>query len=182
MRSTRSPGIVPRRWRAAALAVACALAPAVAPAQSAPEYRIKAAFLYNFALYTDWPSTVGSTLNLCVHGGDPFGETIGTIADKPIGDRRLSVLRNVPLGALSSCQIVFVSSAASATLPGVVDRLRDQTVLVIAETPGAARAGAALNLTVVDGRVGFEANVSAAQAARVKLSSRLLRLATEVVP
>ena len=41
-----------------------------------PEYRLKAAFLYNFAAFTEWPADVGSTLNLCVYGQDPFGEDL----------------------------------------------------------------------------------------------------------
>ena len=41
-----------------------------------PEYRLKAAFLYNFAVFTEWPADVGSTLNLCVYGQDPFGEDL----------------------------------------------------------------------------------------------------------
>ena len=174
------------RPRAAGFATACALAgvlaPAVALPQGASEYRVKAAFLYNFALYTEWPDGVGPTINVCLHGGDPFGADIDALKDKKVGDRRLAVLRNVPLGALTSCQVVFVTPAATAALPRVVERLRDQPALVVADTPGGARAGAALNLPIADGRVAFEANVAAAQSAHLKLSSRLLRLAVEVVP
>ena len=62
----------------------------VAPAawsDGLPEYRLKAAFLYNFAVFTEWPSDVGKTLNLCVFGDDPFGPEIDGLEGKAAGER-----------------------------------------------------------------------------------------------
>ena len=58
---------------------------AIARAEEFPEYRLKAAFLFNFAVYTDWPAEVGSTLNLCIYGADPFGRDVDGLQGKAVG-------------------------------------------------------------------------------------------------
>ena len=152
----------------------------LARADDLPEYRLKAAFLYNFALFTEWPAEVGSTLNLCIHGSDPFGKELDALAGKAVGARSLAVQRKGSSEPLKACHIVFIAAPAIASLPRVLDELRDTPALTVADTPGAARQGVALNMAVVQNRIAFEANLQAARAAHLNLSSKLLRLATEV--
>ena len=89
--------------------------------------------------------------------------------------------RKVGIDALKGCQIVFIAPAAAAQLPRVLDALDGQTVLTVADSAGAARQGVALNMAVNQNKVSFEANLKAARAAKLNLSSKLLRLATEVI-
>lgn len=152
-----------------------------ARAQDVSEYRLKAAFLYNFALFTEWPADLDGALNLCVYGGDPFGVEIEPLNGKKVGARGLTVQRKGQLDALKGCQIVFVSNAAIGQLPRVLEIMRGLAALTITDTPGAVQQGATLNMSVAQGRVTFEANLNAARSARLSLSSKLLRLATEVV-
>ena len=155
-------------------------APAAYP-QPVSEYRIKAAFLYNFALFTEWPADTGHSLNLCIYGADPFGENVDELDGKPVGERLLAV-RRMPAGAsLAGCQIVFISPSAISAISGVLGKLQGGTVLTVADTPGAAQSGVALNMSVAQNKVAFEANLSAARAAGLNLSSKLLRLATRVI-
>ena len=156
------------------------LTPSQALADELPEYRLKAAFLYNFALFTEWPSEVGNTLTLCIVGRDPFGLDIDELQGKPVGQRSISLQRKGVGDSLKSCQLVFVATSAIGNLARVLDELRERPVLTVADSPGAARQGVALNMAVVQNRVTFEANLQAARAARLNLSSKLLRLATEV--
>jgi YfiR/HmsC-like len=146
-----------------------------------PEYRLKAAFLYNFALFTEWPADTGSTLNLCVYGRDPFGEEIDALQGKPVGARRLVVRRITSSEELTHCQVVFIVNPSGDGIARVLSTLRGATVLTVADAPGAARQGVALNMNVVNNKITFEANLSAARAANLKLSSKLLSLATEVL-
>jgi YfiR/HmsC-like len=170
------------RARLAALALAlCACAPAARAADDLPEYRLKAAFLYNFALFTEWPAAVGGTLQLCVFGTDPFGAELDGLHGKAVGERSIAVQRKTGIDGLKGCQIVFIAPAAAAQLPKVLDALEGQTVLTVADNAGAARQGVALNMAVSRNKVSFEANLKAARAARLNLSSKLLRLATEVI-
>ncbi len=170
-----------RAWFTAVLLALCACAPAVHAADDLPEYRLKAAFLYNFALFTEWPADVGSTLRLCVFGPDPFGAELDGLQGKAVGERSIAVQRKTGLDGLKGCQIVFVAPAAAGQLPRVLEALEGQTVLTVADSPGAARQGVALNMAVSQNKVSFEANLKAARAARLNLSSKLLRLATEVI-
>ena len=149
-------------------------------ADDLPEYRLKAAFLYNFALFAEWPNEVGGTLNLCVHGQDPFGSELDALQGKAVGARSITVQRKAGGESLKGCQVAFIAASAIGSLSRVIAEARDNNVLTIADSPGAARQGVALNMAVVQNKITFEANLGAARAARITLSSKLLRLATEV--
>ena len=151
-----------------------------AAADELPEYRLKAAFLYNFALFTDWPADVGVALNLCIYGPDPFGEEINGLEGKTVGERNIVLRRKADGESLKACQIVFVSAAAIGNLSRVLAEVRGQPILTVADSPGAGKQGVALNMAVVKNKITFEANLQAARAARLNLSSKLLRLATDV--
>jgi hypothetical protein len=172
-------------WRAlarAALLLLALLSPAAhAQHSDTPEYRVKAAFLYNFAAFTEWPADVGGTLNLCIVGPDPFRAELEPLQGKAVGGRSLAVHRRAVGAALGDCQIVYVGSEAAGQLPRVADALRGQPALIVSDAAGALQHGAMLNMTVVNSRITFEASVVAARAARLALSSKLLRLATGVV-
>lgn len=170
-----------RAWFTAVLLALCAVAPAARAADDLPEYRLKTAFLYNFALFTEWPADVGSTLRLCVFGPDPFGAELDGLQGKAVGERSIAVQRKTSLDGLKSCQLVFIAPAATGQVPRVLEALEGHSVLTVADSAGAARQGVALNMAVSQNKVSFEANLKAARAARLNLSSKLLRLATEVI-
>jgi YfiR/HmsC-like len=150
-------------------------------ADDLPEYRLKAEYIYRFAQYTEWPAEVGDTINLCVHGTNPFGAELALLQGKAVENRTIAVMGNVQDSALGSCQIVFVASASAFDVSHVLEQVKGRPVLVVADAPGAARFGVTLNMVMVNSHIAFEANTRAAQAGRINLSSRLLRLATEVI-
>jgi hypothetical protein len=152
-----------------------------ASSQELTEYQLKAAFLYNFAAFTEWPPQVGSVLTLCIYGRDPFGVEIDGLNGKATGTRTLAVQRRTSAAALQGCQIVFIASADIGQLQRLLDSVRGMPVLVVADSPGAAHLGAALNMKLAQGRITFEANLVAARGAGLKLSARMLSLATEVI-
>ena len=170
-----------RAWLYALVLALGASAPAARAADELPEYRLKAAFLYNFALFTEWPADVGNTLRLCVFGPDPFGAELDGLQGKAVGERSITVQRKTSLDGLKHCQIVFIAAAAAGQLPRVLEALDGQTVLTVADSAGATRQGSALNMAVSQNKISFEANLKAARAAKLNLSSKLLRLATEVI-
>jgi hypothetical protein len=170
-----------RVLQGAVLALVVLLGASSAWAQEVPEYRLKAAFLYNFAAFTEWPADVGGTLNLCIYGADPFGAEVEPLNGKTVGARAIEVHRKPSLDALKSCQLVFISATGIGQLPRLLDTVRGMPTLIVADSPGATRQGAALNMSVAQGRVSFEANLVAARSAKLKLSANLLRLATEVI-
>jgi len=145
-----------------------------------PEYRLKAAVLYNFVVFTEWPSEVGPTLNLCILGKDPFGADLDSFQGRPVGARHLAVHRTSGVESLNDCQIVFIASSATGSLSNALAHLRGVPALTVADSLGAAALGVALNMNIVNNKITFEANLAAARGAGLNLSSKLLRLATEV--
>ena len=168
-------------WRSVLLLAALVLLAPPARAQEFSEYRLKAAFVYNFALFTEWPTEVGPTLNLCIHGQDPFGEELDELQGKAVGKRNIALQRKASVDSLKSCQLVFISGPGMRSLPRVLDELRERPALTVADSPGAVRLGVMLNMAVAQNKVTFEANLPAARAARLTLSSKVLRLATGVL-
>lgn len=157
----------------------CASPPALA--DSVAEYRLKAAFLFNFATFTEWPDSVGDKLAVCVYGDDPFGASLDGLANKPIGKRTAVIRHTLSADGLNDCDVVFVTQPVIGNLPRVFDQLERRPVLVVADSPGATQRGVMLNMETTGGKVSFSANLAAARRQGLNLSARLLSLATEVI-
>ena len=151
-----------------------------AHAEDLPEYRLKAAFVYNFMVYAEWPAATGNTLNLCILGSDPFGGEIDGLQGKVTVGRTITLQRKAAGEPVKDCQVVFIAASAIDGLPRLLESLRGRPVLTVADSVGAMQRGVMLNMGMTQGRVTFEANLTAARDAGLSLSSKLLRLATEV--
>jgi hypothetical protein len=176
----------PKVLRPAVLA-ACLLAGAAGAQTPSPlvrEYQIKAAFLYNFAKFTDWPSEVlpetSDTLTLCLFADDPVSEALESIKGKTVKGRRLTIRRIEPGTDLDSCHVLFIGSAEEKRSLQLLQRLQGSSVLTVGEIEHFAEAGGIINFFVERNKVRFEINVSSAEKARLKLSSQLLGLARVV--
>jgi hypothetical protein len=162
------------------LAIGLVLSSSHVFAQATPEYRAKAGFLYNFIAFTEWPSTVGSPLTLCVYGADPFGDELNALQGKTVGGRSLATRQAGSLEQLKSCQVVFIARSAINELPRILETLQSEPVLTIADTPGALDAGVGINMTPRQGKIAFEVNLEVTRNAQLDISSKLLRLASRV--
>jgi hypothetical protein len=151
-------------------------------ALSSNEKALKVAFLYNFALFTEWPANEDGLHFFCILGADAFGQEIDVLHGKQVHGNTIVVLRKALGDSLKSCQVVFIGAQAMGGLQRVLDEVRSSPVLTVADTDGAARQGVALNMTVDRNRLTFEANLQSVRVAQLKLSSKLLRLATKVYP
>ena len=154
--------------------------------ETSREYLIKAAFLYNFAKFTEWPAgsfpDSAAPLDVCVFGEDPFGGALESIAGKTIRGRRVAVHRVASIEAGAACHLLFISASEATRLAGILESLRGRPVLTIAEMPGFARSGGIINLkTNPDDRIRFEINAGIAKRVGLRLSSKLLNLA-EITP
>jgi len=155
--------------------------PSNAQADETAEYTLKAAFLYNFAIFTSWPSHTADSFNLCIYGKDPFNQDLDSLMrKKSVNERKIIIHRINSSDQLNQCQLVFISRAAIGNLANIIDLLKGKAVLTIANSPGVSQQGVVLNMNVNDDKVTFEANLIAARKVGLNLSSQLLRLATEV--
>ncbi len=153
---------------------------------SADEYRIKAAFLFHFAQLVDWPITPGAgahdSLFLCTLGEDPFqGALEDTVAGKAIGSRVLRIRHLKEPEDMDACQILFLGKAQSKRIPALLATLHNAPVLTVGETAGFLESGGIVCFLLEDNRVRFGINLYAAEAAGLKIGSRLLILAQNVL-
>src|SRR6266581_9797133 len=167
-------------WRRALLGVACICfqVPHQASAQSlsSREYEIKAAYLYNFIKYVDWPS-YGDNITIGVLGGNPFGTALAPLNGKVVKGRRLLIKELDSLREAQKCQIIFVSSSEKQRLQEIFENLKFARVLTVGETEGFATSGGMINFVEENNKVHFEINADAARRTGLTISSELLKLA-----
>lgn len=169
-----------RLLRIALLSLCGLLAHDAARAQNLDEYAVKAAFLLNFAAFTEWPESVGKELVLCVVGIDPFGAQLDKLAGRRIGARALLVRRLASLDEGTSCQIVFIARNQAANAPRLIEQSARNATLTVADSEGLGQHGVMINMNLRAERIAFEINASAAKRAGLSISSKLLRLAEAV--
>jgi hypothetical protein len=153
--------------------------------QAAREYEIKAAFLYNFAAYVEWPRAAfpetDSPIVVCVVGADPFdGALERTLQGKTAQGRPLSIRRVATAKEARGSHIVFLPAAESGKVAEVAGILGGTSALLVGEAEGLARKGTVFNFAVEDGRIKLEVNAGAAEKAGLRLGSKLLKIARRV--
>jgi hypothetical protein len=159
----------------------------VGRAQSqADEYRIKAAFLYHFAQLVDWPSgalgDVNQPLGLCTVGDDPFhGELENSVDGKVINGRFVRIRHSKRIQEARNCQILFFGKGDDRQLTEMLMELGNSPILTVGESDRFAQQGGMIQFTLDDNKVRFNINVAAAQKSGLKISSKLLLLAKEVI-
>jgi hypothetical protein len=147
---------------------------------STDEYRVKAAFIYYFIAYTQWPDNIDKTLNLCIYGKDFFGHEIDQLQTRPVNQFAIAVSRLTDLEKVHQCQALFISKSETAYFSSILDRLQGETILTIADSTHAAKKGVNINMHLVENKVKFEINLGTARHAGLTISARLLQLATKI--
>ncbi|SRR5579871_1534410 len=173
--------------RGVALALALGLGLLAGPltrvyAQETDETHVKAAFLFNFAKFAEWPAATfkspSDPFRYCVVGSPATARVLTEITAGKTVDGHPLLIQPLPEGTVSpSCQILFVSGSAMAKTRILLGDLKGKSVLTVGETPGFTAGYGIVNFIVEDGRVRFEINPQAAEQAHLQLSSRLLSLA-----
>ena len=152
------------------------------PGQMAEEYPIKAAFLYNFAKFVDWPAqsfpTSSDPIAVCVLGQNPFGPALEeAVRGKTVNYRPLALRKVSDAQQARQCHILFVSSSERKRLGALLGELKGASVLTVGETEEFIPSGGVVNLKCDGERVRFEIDPEAATRAGLHISSKLLSLA-----
>jgi len=145
-----------------------------------PEYKLKAAFLYNFASFTAWPED-SATFQLCIFGEDPFGSHLKQITSRKRKKHAIEARVVQTIKGLNGCQLVFIAPSASNRINQVQDSIAGKPVLTVADSSGALESGVMVNMETRKGMVYFEVNLRQARQHNLTMSSKLLRLAKRVV-
>lgn len=146
---------------------------------TADEYVLKAAFLYNFTLFTAWPETQGG-VKLCVFGKDPFGDELNRYAGRATPGGPVSVAKIDSIREARTCQLLFISSSEHARMEQIRDGLGEKPPLTVTEANGFDRRKVMIVLVTTGDRIAFEINLTATRQAGLRLDPKLLRLAKGV--
>jgi hypothetical protein len=154
------------------------------PAASSTEYELKAAFLYHFAQFVEWPPEAfpdtSAPFVIVVAGNDRFREVLAhTVENKMIQGRKLSVRAWNKNQDGPRCQMLFISGASGA-VKEILQETKGSGVLTIGDIEGFTQQGGMINFIIADDRVRFDINHRTAESARLRISSKLLALAKSV--
>jgi hypothetical protein len=149
-----------------------------APMESTEEYSIKAAFIYKFTNYIEWPANVpGNEFVIGIIGSSPISKMLSEIANtKTIKGKKIVIRQYESAAEIGSCHILFISAKAPQPLDEILAYAGKGT-LTISEKEGYAARGTEINFIQVDNKLKFEANLKAIDAAGLTASSQLLKLA-----
>ncbi|HWP86191.1 MAG TPA: YfiR family protein [Terriglobia bacterium] len=152
---------------------------------SAQEYEIKAAFLYNFAKFVEWPTesfpAPGAPIVIGVLGEDPFGEVLDrTVQGRQAQGRPIQIQRWRQLSETGPCHILFISASLRRLLPEILRKFQTQPVLTVSDENELGERGAVVQFLLRDSKVRFEINDRGAKTAGLRISSLLLMLALRV--
>ncbi len=154
-------------------------------AQPAPEeYKVKAAFLFHFAQLVDWPAGAldagDPSLNLCIFDDEPRRQELLALEGKLIGSRVLHVRLLSQSQPVQGCNILFLSRDEGRRQTTILRSLHGQPVLTVGETDSFLSDGGMIQLRIEMDKVRFDVNAAAADLSHIRISSRLLLLATSV--
>jgi hypothetical protein len=157
-----------------------------AQANATSEYQVKAAFLYHFAQFVDWPPETfkgaGSPITYCTIGEDPFqGALDASLNGKVIGGRGVRVQHFKKTEVVQGCQVLFLGTAEKKFISATLASLKSSPVLTVGESEDFVQAGGMIGFFLEDNKVRFDINLDAAERGKLKISARLLLLAKIVV-
>jgi len=149
------------------------------------DYDVKAAYLYNFGRFVEWPENVAATrsgsFTICVLGQDPIRRSLdATLAGETIGGKTIVAKRISSAEESGICQILFLSRTDDSRLNKIIADLDKMAVLTVSDMPQFVKRGGMIQFVLEGKKVRFEVNLTATQHVGLTLSSELLKVATAV--
>ena len=180
MRRPLPPSRLRRFGAAGSLAVAIFASSATLASQAVTQPALKAAFLFNFAKFVEWPAeaTAPSGLTLCVLDDTAVEDALGQLVNGgPVNGRAVTLVKGARNRPLRGCHLLYVGDSDPGRIAATLDELKGAPVLTVGDGDAFPRGGGVIGLFVEDGRMRFAINPDAAQRAGLRLSSQLLNLA-----
>ena len=176
-----------RAWIVASALVLFAGPDLASQTVQAPEYQVKAVFLFNFAQFVDWPPAAGADslapLVIGILGDDPFGHFLdATVHGEHLGARPFVVRHYARVEDTSACDILFISQSESDKVEAILASLGNRPILTVSDVDGFAERGGMIRFVTGRNRIRLKVNLEAARAAHLAISSKLLRVAEIVMP
>lgn len=165
------------------LILTAALPPTIRAADEQLEYKLKAAFLLNFAKFTSWPDSAldDGEFRLCILGESPFGAAFAGIEQKTVASLPIKLILAKDLSQAKNCNMIYISKSEKANVLKIISETSLSPTLLVSDIDGFAENGGDVELTTVNRRLGFNINQTQAQKAGLKFNASLLDLANEVL-
>lgn len=150
------------------------------------EYKIKAAYLYNFTKFVTWPEAMSpgttQTLTICIVGKNPFGSFLEPLTQMKYKNKALTVETIEDIDALEkkNCQILFISDSEQATVEEIIEVTARKHILTVSDMDRFVKKFGIIGFVLKDGKVRLEINLRAANQAGLKISAKLLEIATVI--
>lgn len=154
-----------------------------AHAEGPKEYVVKAAILYKFIQFVEWPSTGGpmTDINVCLIGTDPFGSVLSIIEKQKLNNTAVHVVRNVPDSKVSACHVLFISTSEEYRASKILSMVQGKPILTVSEIDGFITKGGMIGFMMSDNKVKFEINNVSARKANLRIDAQVLELALNVI-
>ena len=181
--------MAPNRLLAISIACLAIGVTGVVPAQGlpAPEYQVKALFLFNFTSFVDWPADAfpdeTSPVVIGILGEDVFGPYLAeAVGNERVKGRPLVLRTYRRVEEIDTCHVLFISPSENDRLGAILAALKSRSILTVGESEGFASRGGMIRFVIEEHKIRLRINLAAAQSAKLTLSSKLLRLAEIVGP
>lgn len=149
-------------------------------AEPVPEYDMKAAFIYNFASFTEWPEPIVGNFNICIFGDDPIAPSLDAIEGKLVQGAHLTVVRITTTIQARQCHLLYFSEPGRSNARRILNGLAELPILTVTGDNDQEGVGAMISMTLENRKLTFDINYEAARRAHLNLSSKMLRLAQRV--
>jgi hypothetical protein len=167
------------------MVAALSLAPAARGQAPVSESELKAALVYNFARFIEWPdqafASADAPMHLCLIGGDRMGSAFATIEKRKVQGRALKLRIGITADEAIGCHVAFVGEMAQRQLPATLRALSGRPVLTVSDIEGFIDLGGGIGIVQGEQRLQFEVNRTALDLAELRASSQLLKLARAVL-
>jgi hypothetical protein len=152
---------------------------------SSSEYTVKAAFLFHFAEFVDWPAEAfkdaNTPITYCITGEDPFhGALDDSLRAKVVGNRGMRVEHLKQGDSVQGCQVLFIGAAENKRTASILANVKRSAILTVGESQNFAENGGMIEFFLEGKKIRFDINLAAVNAAKLKMSARLLALAKTV--
>lgn len=165
------------------------------------EYQLKAAFLYNFIKFVDWPANMADSneITIGIISKEPLVSLFEPLKDKKVKNKTCKVQQfpsfeeiqklggqnkkaaDEQIESIKKCHLLFICSSETVYIKDILGQLKDTNILTVGEAENFLNEGGMINFVVEDKKVRFEINLDASDKAKLKISSQLLQLAKKVV-
>lgn len=149
------------------------------------EYRIKAAFLYNFVKFIQWPESAfidpESPVFICILGEEPLMEALQNLTAKTVRGRRIVISHIKNIRSFKECHILFVAESKKSRIKHTISKFKGSPVLTVSDMDDFVKAGGMIGMVRVENKIRFQINLVSAQDSGLTISSQLLKLAINVI-